>query len=69
MPENEEAAMIYSMVRGQVITRGVDGTVIDINHLAIDAAIDRNGIEDRKKTFDKVVRIFHHFLQEGEDAS
>jgi hypothetical protein len=62
--ENEDTAMIYMAVRGQVITRGADGAVIDINHLAVDAAIERNGVEDKKRVFEQVVKTFHHFLKE-----
>lgn len=68
MPENEEAATIYMTVRGQVITRGMDGVVTDINHLAIDAAMERNEVRDRKRVFDQVVRAFHHFLRESRNA-
>ena len=67
LPENEEAAEIFMTVRGQVITRGMDGMIVDINHLAVDAAMERNGVRDRRRVFEKVVRTFHHFLKERAD--
>ena len=60
---NEEAAHIYQTVRGQVITR-FDGQVIDINQLAVWAAIDGYGIKDRQDCFEKVLKTFYHFLNE-----
>lgn len=66
--ENQNAAAVYMACRGQVITRGMDGVIVDINHLAVDAAIDRNGVKDRRRVFDQVVKTFHHFLKERSEA-
>lgn len=69
--ENVEAAFIYQLVRGQVLTQfnGEYDVVTDINHLALWAAIDRypGGVTDRWEVFNKVRRVFFHFLnrQEG----
>jgi acyl dehydratase len=59
---NQDAARIYMMTREQVIV--YRDAVIDINHLAVDAAIERNGIRDRRGCFEKVVRVFHQVLKE-----
>ena len=60
--ENEDAAKIFQSVRGQIIT--YKEKIVDINHLAIDAALKRYGIADSKKCFDKVVKLFHSMLDE-----
>jgi hypothetical protein len=62
--ENKDIASIYMEVRNQVITVGM-GEVIDINHLAIWAAINEYKIKDRIGTFKKVCRTFHHFLSKS----
>ncbi len=54
MPENAEAFKIYYMVRYQLIVSM--GGVIDVNHLAIDAAIAREKVSD-PKCFNKVAKI------------
>ena len=60
--KNEEAAQIYQIVRGQIITRSED--VVDLNHLAVWAAIDAYGIRNRVGTFEKVLRLFHSLLRD-----
>jgi hypothetical protein len=65
MEENREASDIYYLTRGQVIV-GMSG-VIDINHLAIDAAIERNGTRDKKKIFEKVLWTWHELRKDQED--
>jgi hypothetical protein len=62
MPGNSDAVKVYLSVRGQVVSIGE--RVIDINHLAIEAALDRYQVKDRKKCFEQVVKIFHYFLDE-----
>ena len=64
---NEDAGMVYMQCRGQVITRfnGQNDVVVDVNHLAVWAAIDGYGIKDRIGVFEKVIRLFHHFLNEA----
>lgn len=64
LEENEDAAEIYHIVRGQVITR-FDGQIIDLNHLAVWAAIDGYGVKDRQGCFEKVLKVFYHFLNEN----
>ena len=67
--DNEEAAQIYNMVRGQVITRfnGEIDVVVDLNHLAVWAAIDGYGIKKRTEVFERVMRTFYHLLKEKHD--
>jgi hypothetical protein len=64
--ENEDAARTFQMVRGQVLTRwnGERDVVMDLNHLAIWAAIDAYGIQDRIGTFEKVMALFFARLNE-----
>lgn len=60
MEENAEAAMIYQMTRGQVRTAGEH--VIDIDHLALWANIDRYHVQEPLRVFEAVNRVFHYFL-------
>jgi hypothetical protein len=64
LEENQIPAEIYMMVRGQVITRfnGEYGQVMDLNHLAVWAAIDAYEIKARLETFHMIRRVFFHFL-------
>ena len=67
--ENENAARIFQTVRGQVITRfnGQADIVVDLNHLAVWAAIDAYGVRDRTGCFEQVLNLFHHFLAENRE--
>ena len=60
MEENDEAARIYMLCRGQVIVGG--DQVLDINHMAVWEAIDRYGVQEPVGCFEKVNRAFHHML-------
>jgi len=53
-PENEDALKVFMGVRYQFIM-GFNGPV-DLNHLAIEAAMRREGITD-KGCFDRVCRL------------
>ncbi len=66
--ENEDAARIYQICRGQVRTRwnGERDVVVDLDHLSVWAAIDAYGVRDRVGTFEKVCGLFHFLLQERE---
>jgi len=57
--ENADALKIFFMVRNQLIM-GFNGP-IDINHLAIDAAMRRNNITDNA-CFEKVVTLGHWWI-------
>ena len=54
---NIDALRIFSIVQGQFIM-GIGGPV-DINHLAIHAAMELYKIENRQKCFRKVLHLAH----------
>jgi hypothetical protein len=60
--ENEEAARIFLMVRGQRLSNE------DLNQLAVWAAIDGYGIKDRVGTFEKVLQTFYETLKDHGNA-
>jgi len=64
--ENEEAARIFQVVRGQVITRfnGEADVIVDLNHLAVWEAIDRYQIRNKRRCFEKVLKLFFALLEE-----
>ena len=64
--ENEEAARIFRIVRGQVITRfnGEADVIVDLNHLALWEAIDRYPIRNKTGCFEKVLKLFFALLEE-----
>ena len=64
METNTEAAEIYTVSKGQVITRDMDGTVTDIDNRAVIAAMELRGVKDRWGCLLKVRSIFHHMLKE-----
>ncbi len=68
--ENGDAAWIFQIVRGQVITRfnGQTDMVVGLNHLAVWAAIDAYGVQDRTGTFEKVMALFYSRLNEERDS-
>lgn len=69
LPENSDAANIYSVVKGQVIVAGM-GQVIGLNQLAVWEAIDRFQVINKLDCFEKVVGTFNHILaKEKEEAS
>ena len=67
MPENQDALRIYMIIRGQYIM-GFNGPV-DINHLAVWEAIDRFGVKDPVKTFEKVVMCARISINEMMDKN
>jgi hypothetical protein len=68
--ENEDAARIFMTVRGQCLTRwnGERDVTVDLNHLAVWAAIDAYGVRDRVECFEKVIRLFFSMLKEQREA-
>jgi len=64
--ENDEAAKIFGIVRGQVLTRfnGEVDVIIGLNHLAVWAALDAYGAKNRIGTFEKVTRLFYALKHE-----
>lgn len=65
MPENQDAAEIYLISRGQVITRGMDGMIFDIDNQAIESAMRMKEVKNRWDCLIKVRRVFHHFNSKG----
>ena len=72
MVENEEAARIFQMVRGQCECRwnGEQDIEIDLNHLAIWKAIEKfpGGIKDEWGCFTKISRAWHFSQQKKRDS-
>jgi hypothetical protein len=68
--ENEDAARIFMIVRGQCRTRfnGKYDVVVDLDHNAVWAAIDAYGVKDRTGTFEKVLNLFHQLLKEQRES-
>lgn len=68
LEENADAARIYQLTRGQIVTLGE--SVIDLNHVALWQAIDRYRVKEPVRVFESVNKVFHHFLaKERENAS
>lgn len=68
LPENEDAAKIYQIARGQVVSVGEN--IYDINHVALWKDIDRYKVREPVRVFELVTRVFHHFLsKDRENAS
>ena len=59
MPENADAFKVFFLIRYQLIVSM--GGVIDVNHLAIEAAIAREGIRDIRSCFNKVLKICREY--------
>jgi len=57
-PENEDAAAVYLLTRGQVITAG-EGQVVDVSIPAIKIVMDVLGVQDQRGCLGKVLRVFH----------
>lgn len=75
MEENIEAAEVYMMARGQVITRmhvtqHPNGAVryrtesTDIKLTAVRDVMDVREVTNQKRCMEKVMNVFHHFLAE-----
>ena len=54
MAENRDALRVFFIVRNQFIM-GFNGP-ITLNHLAIDAAMERMGIKDRQDCFNRITQ-------------
>jgi mevalonate kinase len=64
MEENIEAYNLYQIVQGQIITAGEH--IVDINHLAVWAAIDRYDAQDKVRTFEKIIKLFQYYQDKRE---
>ena len=67
LEENRDAARIYRITRGQIVSLGE--TAVDINHHAVWQAIDRIGVREPARCFELVSLVFHHMLARARDAS
>jgi hypothetical protein len=65
MEENQEAIFIWGIVRDQVLTAGMDGTVIALNQIPLWEAIDRYKVSNPVQCFEKVRRVFYNLLEKS----
>ena len=65
--ENEDAIRIFFLTQYQVIM-GPRGPV-DINHLAVHAAMELYGIIDRRRCFEKVLKLSRWWLENIKDGN
>ena len=56
-PANADAAAIYMLTRNQVVTVG-EGQPVDVNIVAVKAAMDAHGIPDQRACLAMVVSIW-----------
>ena len=61
--ENEDAIFILGKVLNQAIYVGMNGVPVDLNHVAIEQALERYRIEDKEDCFDKVLIAWHHIAK------
>lgn len=66
LPENEEAAEVFMMCRGQHITQGEKGIPVDISIVAIKTTMDLMGIEvaNQRQCLARVRGLWHHINNE-----
>jgi hypothetical protein len=62
MQENDDAIHVWSMTRDQVRTAGMSGEVYSLDHNAVWEFIDRYQKKKPTEVFEKVLRLFYHFL-------
>jgi len=55
MPENEAAWKIFNINRYQLIVAGMDGQILDINHLTVYESMRLYKIKNRPRCFEKVL--------------
>jgi hypothetical protein len=67
LPENVDAAQVYMAARGQIVTRGMEGVIVDISIPAIESAMRIFNVKDMIDCLQKVRRTFYHFLKEGNE--
>jgi iron uptake system EfeUOB component EfeO/EfeM len=67
--ENDEAARIFQIVRGQIRTRfnGQIDEVVDLDFNAVQTVMDLYQVKNQRDVFDKVRSAFYFFLQEGRE--
>ena len=65
--ENEDVATTYMIARRQYIT-AENGRIVDISIPAIKVVMELYGIRNQKECLARVMRLFHFFLGQGNDA-
>jgi hypothetical protein len=65
--ENEDAIRIFFLTQYQVIM-GPRGPV-DINHLAVHAAMELYGIRDKRRCFEGVLKLSRWWLENIKDGN
>lgn len=60
MEGNIDAAEVYMMTRGQIISLGE--RVVDLSIPAVQIILDQRGIKNQRECMNKVFSTFHHFL-------
>ena len=63
MIENDDVIKVYNLVSGQVITAGMDGTVIDLDYNAVLRVMELYDIPNKREVFERVVGLFHRVLK------
>ena len=65
--ENQEAAAIYQLCRGQIRTRnnGQYDEVIDLDYSAVKMILDLYGVRDQRAVFEKVRQTFFYFINKS----
>lgn len=67
LDENEDAARVYMLTRGQVVTAGM-GKAIDISIPAVKIAMDLYGVTHQLECLNKVRRAFYRMLEKSDEG-
>ena len=65
MDENEEVGNVYMITRGQIITMGEHGAIVDISIPAIKTVMDLHGVKRQKECLNTVRKLFFELLKES----
>ena len=60
MEENQDAAEIFMLVRGQIIS--LEERVVDLSIPAVKIIMDQHGVKNQRECMAKIFRTFHYFL-------
>jgi iron uptake system EfeUOB component EfeO/EfeM len=68
---NEEAAHIYGLVQGQIITRhnGQYDEIVDLNYSAVKIVMDLYEVKKQRECFEKVLKTFHVMLNRSREKN
>lgn len=68
--ENRDAVEIYLVTRNQVVwTGGMGSSPTDVNHLAVHEAMRLYGVKDRRRCFEKVLRLARYMIDKQLEAA